>query len=80
MFAWTEQQLMIQRHDSRFRGKGDRAPLIDDLEYNGLPPYDILRKLFKTFGMDETGRRTLRQADRPGGSQRPGRGHRRAGA
>ena len=29
------------------------VPHIDDLEYNGLPPYDILRKLFKTFGMDE---------------------------
>lgn len=29
------------------------VPYIDDLEYNGLPPYDILRKLFKTFGMDE---------------------------
>lgn len=29
------------------------APLIDDLEYNGVPPYDVLRKLFKTFGMDE---------------------------
>jgi len=29
------------------------VPHIDDLEYNGVPPYDILRKLFKTFGMDE---------------------------
>jgi alkylation response protein AidB-like acyl-CoA dehydrogenase len=29
------------------------VPIIDDLEYNGLPPYEVLRKLFSTFGMDE---------------------------
>lgn len=52
MFAWTEQQLMIQGMIRDFVEK-EIVPLIDDLEYNGLPPYDILRKLFKTFGMDE---------------------------
>ncbi len=52
MFAWTEQQLMIQGMIRDFVEK-EIVPLIDDLEYNGLPPYDILRKLLKTFGMDE---------------------------
>ena len=52
MFAWTEQQLMIQGMIRDFVEK-EIVPLIDDLEYNGLPPYDILRKLFNTFGMDE---------------------------
>tara|TARA_B110000503_G_scaffold83460_2_gene127363 strand:+ start:1021 stop:1200 length:180 start_codon:yes stop_codon:yes gene_type:complete len=32
------------------------VPHIDDLEYNSLPPYDILRKLFKTFSIDELAR------------------------
>ena len=26
--------------------------LVDDFEYNGVPPYETLRKMFKTFGMD----------------------------
>jgi alkylation response protein AidB-like acyl-CoA dehydrogenase len=52
MIAWTEQQQMIRDMIRDFVEK-EIVPHIDDLEYNGLPPYDILRKLFKTFGMDE---------------------------
>lgn len=35
MFAWTEQQLMIQGMIRDFVEK-EIVPLIDDLEYNGL--------------------------------------------
>ena len=52
MIAWTEQQQMIRGMIRDFVEK-EIVPHIDDLEYNGLPPYDILRKLFRTFGMDE---------------------------
>lgn len=52
MIEWTEQQLMVKGMIRDFVEK-EIVPLIDDLEYNGLPPYDILRKLFNTFGMDE---------------------------
>ena len=52
MIAWTEQQGMIRDMIRDFVEK-EIVPHIDDLEYNGLPPYDILRKLFSTFGMDE---------------------------
>ncbi len=52
MIAWTEQQQMIRGMLRDFIEK-EIVPHIDDLEYNGLPPYDILRKLFNTFGMDE---------------------------
>jgi len=52
MIAWTEQQQMIRGMIRDFVEK-EIVPHIDDLEYNGLPPYDILRKLFTTFGMDE---------------------------
>ena len=55
MIAWTEQQQMIRGMVRDFVEK-EIVPHIDDLEYNGLPPYDILRKLFKTFGMDELAR------------------------
>lgn len=52
MIAWTEQQEMVRGMVRDFVEK-EIVPIIDDLEYNGLPPYDVLRKLFKTFGMDE---------------------------
>ena len=52
MIAWTEQQGMIRDMIRDFVEK-EIVPHVDDLEYNGLPPYDILRKLFSTFGMDE---------------------------
>lgn len=55
MIAWTEQQQMIRGMVRDFVEK-EIVPHIDDLEYNGLPPYDILRKLYKTFGMDELAR------------------------
>jgi len=55
MIAWTEQQQMIRGMVRDFVEK-EIVPHIDDLEYNGLPPYDILRKMFKTFGMDELAR------------------------
>jgi acyl-CoA dehydrogenase len=55
MIAWTEQQQMIRGMVRDFVEK-EIVPNIDDLEYNGVPPYDVLRKLFKTFGMDELAR------------------------
>ncbi len=55
MIGWTEQQVMIKDMVRDFVEK-EVVPHIDDLEYNGMPPYDILRKMFKTFGMDEMAR------------------------
>lgn len=52
MIGWTEQQLMIKGMVKDFVAK-EVVPIIDDLEYNGLPPYDVLRKFFTTFGMDQ---------------------------
>jgi len=52
MIGWTEQQEMVKGMIRDFVEK-EVVPHIDDLEYNGVPPYDILRKLFNTFGMDE---------------------------
>jgi acyl-CoA dehydrogenase len=52
MIGWSEQQLMVQGMIRDFVEK-EIVPILDDLEYNGLPPYEVLRKLFGTFGMDE---------------------------
>lgn len=52
MIGWSEQQLMIKSMLRDFVEK-EIVPHIDDLEYNGMPPYDVLRKLYQTFGMDE---------------------------
>lgn len=51
MIQWSEQQQMIQKMVRDFVEK-EIVPHLDDIEYNGVPPYDILRKLIKTFGMD----------------------------
>ena len=51
MIQWSEQQQMIQEMVRDFVEK-EIVPQLDDIEYNGVPPYDILRKLIKTFGMD----------------------------
>src|SRR5690349_7366762 len=51
MFEWSEEQQMIRDAVRQFVDK-EIKPHVDELEHGDLPPYDILRKLFKTFGMD----------------------------
>jgi len=55
MFQWSEEQLMI-RDAVRHFVEAEIAPKRDELEHGDLPPYDILRKLFATFGMDAMAR------------------------
>jgi len=33
---------------------------VEELEHGDTPPYEVLRKLFKTFGMDEMARQRFR--------------------
>ncbi|MFP4514262.1 MAG: acyl-CoA dehydrogenase family protein [Acidimicrobiales bacterium] len=51
MIDWTDEQQMVRDAVRRFVDEEVR-PHVDDLEHGDLPPYDILRKLFATFGMD----------------------------
>jgi acyl-CoA dehydrogenase len=51
MFEWSEEQLMIRDAVRQFV-QAEIAPKREELEHGDLPPYDILRKLFATFGMD----------------------------
>jgi alkylation response protein AidB-like acyl-CoA dehydrogenase len=55
MFEWSEEQLMIRDAVRQFV-EAEIAPMRDELEFGDLPPYDILRKLFATFGMDAMAR------------------------
>ena len=51
MFEWTEEQKMIKEAVRQFVEK-EIAPHLDELEHGDTPPYEILRLMFKTFGMD----------------------------
>ncbi len=51
MFAWTKDELAVRDAVRSFVDKEVR-PLQDELEHGDLPPYDLIRKFFKTFGLD----------------------------
>jgi alkylation response protein AidB-like acyl-CoA dehydrogenase len=55
MFEWSEEHQMIRDAVKRFVDEEVR-PHVDELEHGDLPPYDILRKMFATFGMDAMAR------------------------
>jgi alkylation response protein AidB-like acyl-CoA dehydrogenase len=55
MFEWSEEQLMIRDAVRQFV-EAEIAPRREELEHGDLPPYDILRQLFATFGMDAMAR------------------------
>ena len=55
MHEWSESQLMIRDTVRKFVEK-EIAPCVEDLEHGDLPPYALLRKMYKTFGMDEMAR------------------------
>ncbi len=51
MIEWSEQHRMIRDAVRKFV-EAEIAPNLDALEHGDTPPYDILRKMFATFGMD----------------------------
>ncbi len=60
MIEWSEQHLMIRDAVRRFV-EAEVVPHVEALEHGDLPPYDILRKLISTFGMDEMARARFRK-------------------
>jgi acyl-CoA dehydrogenase len=64
LFEWSEEQLMVRDAVRRFV-EAEVVPNIDALEFGDLPPYDIIRKMYATFGMDQLARdRFKAQLDR----------------
>jgi alkylation response protein AidB-like acyl-CoA dehydrogenase len=51
MFEWPEELQMVRDAVRQFVDSEIR-PHREELEHGDLPPYDLLRKLYKTFGMD----------------------------
>lgn len=52
MLRWTEEQLMYRQAIRRFV-EDVIAPQREALEFDGLPPYDVLRQFYKEFGVGE---------------------------
>jgi hypothetical protein len=72
MFEWSEEQVAIRDAVRRFVEE-EIKPNVEELEHGDTPPYDVIRKLYKTFGLDSISRdgfkrqleRKLAGADRP---------------
>lgn len=52
MIEWSEQHQMIRDVVRRFID-AEVVPNVEQLEHGDMPPYDILRKFYSTFGMAE---------------------------
>ena len=64
MIEWNETHLGIRDAMRRFIA-AEVVPHLDELEHGGKPPYDILRKLIKTFGIADMARtRFARQIEK----------------
>jgi hypothetical protein len=73
MYDWNEEHQAIIAVVRRFVDQEIR-PHIDDLEHNGVPPYDILRKMYATFGLKELAHENFkRQLERKISGEEPNR-------
>lgn len=52
MIEWSETHLAMRDSVRKFV-EAEIKPNLEELEHGTTPPYDTLRKLFKTFGIDE---------------------------
>jgi len=59
MIEWSEQHLMIRDMMRRFI-EAEIKPRLHELEHGDMPPYDVLRKMMQTFGLDEMARQRFR--------------------
>src|SRR3954452_18125615 len=51
MFEWSDEHQMVREAIRQFIEK-EIKPNLEELEHGDTPPYDVLRKLYKTFGLD----------------------------
>jgi alkylation response protein AidB-like acyl-CoA dehydrogenase len=80
MFEWSEEHLMMRQAVRQFIEK-EIVPEIDLYEHEGKPPYDALRKMFSTFGIDASARAGFQRrleretaAEAKGSASAPGSG------
>jgi alkylation response protein AidB-like acyl-CoA dehydrogenase len=60
VIQWSEQHEMMRDMVRRFI-EAEIVPHIEELEHGDLPPYDILRKMFQAFGIDEVAKERFRK-------------------
>ncbi|MEW6184423.1 MAG: acyl-CoA dehydrogenase family protein [Thermodesulfobacteriota bacterium] len=60
MYQWNEEQLMIRDAVRKFIEK-EVKPHLWQLEHEDLPPYDLIRKMIRTFGMDVLARENFQR-------------------
>ncbi len=60
MIQWTEEQQMVRDAVRQFV-EAEVAPRREELEFGDTPPYDVLRKLYSTFGMDTMARERFKR-------------------
>jgi alkylation response protein AidB-like acyl-CoA dehydrogenase len=73
MFEWSEEQEMVRQAVRQFVEK-EIKPHVEELEHGDTPPYDILRKLYATFGMDAMARASFEKRVSGSGSGSSGGG------
>ncbi|MEV6214518.1 acyl-CoA dehydrogenase family protein [Nocardia sp. NPDC051833] len=61
MYQWSDEDLMFRDAVCGFIAK-EITPHVDQLESGALPPFDIIRKLYATFGLDEMASEGLAKA------------------
>jgi acyl-CoA dehydrogenase len=61
MFEWSEEQLAIRDAVRRFVEE-EVAPHVDELEHGDTPPYEVIRKLYRTFGLDVMARESAKRS------------------
>ena len=61
MFEWSEEQLAIRDAVRRFVEE-EIEPNVEELEHGDTPPYEVIRKLYRTFGLDALARESFKRA------------------
>ncbi|WP_330185042.1 acyl-CoA/acyl-ACP dehydrogenase [Nocardia sp. NBC_01503] len=82
MYQWSDEDLMFRDAVRGFIEK-ELKPHVDQLESGALPPFDIIRKMYTTFGLDEMAKEGLEKAlarEEAGTTGKPGGGFSGAGS
>ena len=61
MYEWSEEQLAIRDAVRRFVEE-EVKPNVEELEHGDTPPYEVIRKLYRTFGLDAMARDSFKRA------------------
>src|SRR5438876_12008760 len=60
MFEWSDEHAMVRDAVRQFVDNEIR-PRREELEFGEVPPYDVLRKMFQTFGLDALAREQFKK-------------------